>query len=242
MQQRTAGSTVKRAILIATRHDFCTIEAENMATPQQEQPATDESDMQIRALQREIVHLKAELDSCRAAASAPSGDGSAESGGENLISLRPLSLDDHLRSKWKLGYGLPHVSKLSAQDIMAQSEMAVSRREGKLRLYGLLSNSFPWEAVIPLKDIVDKQGIYLGRDETLCGIVIPDAGISRRHALLSLENGHLYISDAGSTNGIAINGDPVPGNVLHASFSDGDTISLGETVLRAELMQDVAGA
>lgn len=192
---------------------------------------------QLKALKDEIVHLKAELDFFRAAASAPGGDGAEEEGGENLISLRPLSLDDHLRSKWNLGYGLPHVSKLSAQDIMAQSEMADSRREGKLRLYGLLSNSFPWETVISLKEIIDKQGIYLGRDETLCGIVVPDADISRRHALLSIENGHLYISDAGSTNGIAVNGDPVPGHVLHASFTDGDTIALGETVLRAEIVQ-----
>lgn len=101
----------------------------------------------------------------------------------------------------------------------------------------MLSNSFPWEAVIPLREIVEKEGVFIGRDENLCSVVIPDAGISRRHALITLEDGNLYIADAGSTNGVTVNDTLLSGNMQHTPFGDGDTLALGETILRAELLQ-----
>ncbi len=191
----------------------------------------------MRLLQAEIVLLKAELDRCRAELASPEKGDSVLTKKNRLIALRPLSLDHYLRVKWGLGHGLPDVSSISAQEIMAQLKTSAPHREGKLRIYGLLSNSFPWEAIIPLQEIVEKEGVFIGRDENLCSVVIPDAGISRRHALITLEDGNLYIADAGSTNGVTVNDTLLSGNMQHAPFGDGDTLALGETILRAELLQ-----
>ena len=57
--------------------------------------------------------------------------------------------------------------------------------------------------------------VFAGRDPAACQLAHMDATLSRRHAEIWLENGHLFIRDLGSANGTWVNGvhlghDPVP--------------------------------
>lgn len=56
---------------------------------------------------------------------------------------------------------------------------------------------------------------------------IPDPRMSSRHAILDGALGHWTLRDAGSRNGVRVNGEPVTERVLE----DGDLVELGHTVL-----------
>lgn len=201
-------------------------------------PSENSDDLRIKRLQDEIVRLKTELERTKAVQTPIRGVfGGTKQKSEQLISLRSLSLDHYLRVKWQLGHGLPDVSKVSAQEILEQLMNEGRRKEGKLRLYGLMNNAFPWEVIIPIREIAENDGVFIGRDENLCSIVLPDTGISRRHAQITLEEGNLYITDTGSTNGVRVNDLPLTGGMMHSPIVDGDTIALGDTLLRVELLK-----
>ncbi len=57
-------------------------------------------------------------------------------------------------------------------------------------------------------------------------LVINDAGISRRHALLTFFSGVVQVTDYGSANGTSVNGQPVQGN---STLKHGDVLTLGPT-------------
>ena len=64
-----------------------------------------------------------------------------------------------------------------------------------------------------------------GPDNTL---VIADAGVSRRHALIDQNQSKYYLTDLGSLNGTVLNGGRIAGRVR---LSDGDRIQIGpETI------------
>ncbi len=67
----------------------------------------------------------------------------------------------------------------------------------------------------------------LGRDPS-CDLVLNDAKCSRRHAVLEAGPQGLAIRDAGSANGIFVNGD----RVERASLKDGDVVRLGDVILK----------
>jgi FHA domain-containing protein len=66
----------------------------------------------------------------------------------------------------------------------------------------------------------------LGRG-TDCDLRLVDAGVSRHHAELRVENDQVVLVDRGSTNGTFVNGQPVRRVVL----TDGTHITLGRTTL-----------
>ena len=66
----------------------------------------------------------------------------------------------------------------------------------------------------------------LGRG-TDCDLRMVDAGVSRHHAELRVEDGQVVLVDLGSTNGTLVNGQPVRRVVL----TDGMTVTLGRTTL-----------
>lgn len=73
---------------------------------------------------------------------------------------------------------------------------------------------------------VGAQRLRVGRGEEN-DLRLPVAGLSRRHALLEVVGGRLYVSDAGSSNGTTVNGE----RVTHAvEVCDGDVIVLGDAV------------
>ncbi len=73
---------------------------------------------------------------------------------------------------------------------------------------------------------VQKEIVTIGRLAE-CDVVIADPGASRRHARIRFQDGVYLLTDLGSTNGTQVNGELVQEHPL----SDGDRITIGETVL-----------
>lgn len=70
----------------------------------------------------------------------------------------------------------------------------------------------------------------LGRDPVNT-IVIPDAGASAEHALISVRDGHWWLEDLGSTNGTFLNDIPIEAPVIVAP---GDLIRVGHVKMKIE--------
>lgn len=157
------------------------------------------------------------------------------------ILLQPLPRQDPLRFKWHLGYGLPSVSQNADSTEGASSEedgaeAPASHQAGFLRLYGLLNSGDPWEARLNFADLERaRDGVYIGRDPSVCRIVIPEESVSRRHAKLELAPKGLVITDQGSRNGVYVNGQQLAIYENQTPINDGDTLSLGDASLRVEI-------
>jgi len=91
---------------------------------------------------------------------------------------------------------------------------------GKALLY-LIHNGQP-SATYPL----DKPVVSIGRLSD-CDVVVSDAGASRRHAEIRLQDGHYVLADLGSTNGTKVN----EATVGERQLEQGDRITIGRTVL-----------
>ena len=68
---------------------------------------------------------------------------------------------------------------------------------------------------------------HLGRSQS-ADIVLDDASVSRRHAIIAVRAGRTMVLDDRSLNGVIVNG----ARVREATLSDGDTIVIGRVVLR----------
>jgi pSer/pThr/pTyr-binding forkhead associated (FHA) protein len=79
--------------------------------------------------------------------------------------------------------------------------------------------------------LLSKDQVLIGRGEE-CDLQIVDAHISRNHAQLRHETGGWILEDLGSKHGTFIKGE----RVARAILADGDTITIGETILRFEAM------
>jgi ABC-type multidrug transport system fused ATPase/permease subunit len=78
----------------------------------------------------------------------------------------------------------------------------------------------------PRRQVVIRESIDVGR---ACeGLVVSDAGASRRHLHLSLTDAGLVVRDLGSRNGTFVNGTPVH---EETALRIGDTVTLGTTEL-----------
>jgi len=71
--------------------------------------------------------------------------------------------------------------------------------------------------------VVDRLPAELGRSPER-DLVVDDETVSRRHAVLRGDRGCLEIEDLGSSNGTAINGNPMVGAL---TLLDGDLVSFG---------------
>jgi hypothetical protein len=85
----------------------------------------------------------------------------------------------------------------------------------------------PHEVEIPHGEVV------IGRDPS-CNLVLNDDRCSRRHAIIEATPGGLSVRDAGSANGIYVNGR----RMERSPLQPGDTVRLGATILT--VMDDVA--
>lgn len=81
-----------------------------------------------------------------------------------------------------------------------------------------------------------RDEITIGRQEGNT-IRLTERNVSRRHARLMRNNGHVLIEDLGSYNGIRINGDRISGQV---QVADGDLIQIGDYDLALQA-EDAAG-
>lgn len=72
--------------------------------------------------------------------------------------------------------------------------------------------------------VVPEGGLGVGRSPENA-VVIHDEGVSRYHARLLYENGSLWLQDAGSRNGVFVNGVRVTG---HKALKVGDSVTIAE--------------
>src|SRR3954463_9194430 len=87
-----------------------------------------------------------------------------------------------------------------------------------------------WKLVIE-DDEGKRTVVPLTRDDYTIGrkegntIRLTERNVSRNHAKLSKENGHVLVEDLKSFNGIKLNGDRIDGRV---HVHEGDTIQIGD--------------
>ena len=74
---------------------------------------------------------------------------------------------------------------------------------------------------------LDQPVVHLGRSPS-ADIVLDDATVSRRHAVIAQQDGETVLLDDRSRHGVLVNGERVGRAVLH----NGDTIHLGSVPLR----------
>ncbi len=58
---------------------------------------------------------------------------------------------------------------------------------------------------------IDKESCTIGRSPQ-CDVVIQHEAMSRKHCLLEVKNGNLFVTDLGNSNGVTIEGDKIPPN------------------------------
>lgn len=85
---------------------------------------------------------------------------------------------------------------------------------------------------------VPEGGIGIGRSADNA-LVIQDEGVSRYHARLLFENGSLWLQDAGSRNGVFVNGVRVTG---HKALKVGDSITIAQHTFELRWQDDLAAA
>ena len=85
---------------------------------------------------------------------------------------------------------------------------------------------------------VTTTGLRLGR-EPGNEVTIDDAGVSRQHARVILHNGAVWVQDAGSRNGVFVNGERVAD---HRTLKPGDRVSVGAHTFELTLSTPAAAA
>lgn len=75
---------------------------------------------------------------------------------------------------------------------------------------------------------INPEGAYVGRDESVSQIVVPDPRISKRHLWIGVRDGSVVIADQASRNGTFLN-DPRSERVTEATLKPGDTVIMGES-------------
>ncbi|MBK7862311.1 MAG: FHA domain-containing protein [Archangiaceae bacterium] len=83
-----------------------------------------------------------------------------------------------------------------------------------------------------------RDEITIGRQEGNT-IRLTERNVSRRHARLLRQNGHILVEDLGSYNGIRINGDRIQGQV---QVNEGDLIQIGDYDLAVQREGEAAAA
>lgn len=71
-----------------------------------------------------------------------------------------------------------------------------------------------------------KKSVVIGRDPNSCDMVISHPSVSRRHCIITYEDGGYYIEDNGSTNGVILNGSPLE---VKCRLFDMDKITIADT-------------
>lgn len=79
-------------------------------------------------------------------------------------------------------------------------------------------------ALAGLRIRVPEGGLDIGRSDDN-HVVVRDDGVSRYHARLLYDNGSLWVQDAGSRNGVFVNGVRITG---HKALSVGDEIIIAQ--------------
>jgi hypothetical protein len=77
--------------------------------------------------------------------------------------------------------------------------------------------------------IIEDDGFYIGRDESLSKVVIPDSRISKRHVRITPRSGKVWAIDQSSTNGTFL-GKEGTERITEVQLKRGDTLILADGV------------
>lgn len=75
---------------------------------------------------------------------------------------------------------------------------------------------------------LERDRLFIGREPN-CGLVLSDDSVSRRHALIEANGSTHLLTDLGSTNGTAVNDQPVCAPRL---LADGDRVQFGNQIFK----------
>ena len=78
------------------------------------------------------------------------------------------------------------------------------------------------------RHVVEASGFVIGRGKRAAGLTIKDPNVSRCHAVIEVHDGRYYLVDAGSTNGIEVNGE----RVARRPIAEGDVARICDHELR----------
>jgi hypothetical protein len=78
------------------------------------------------------------------------------------------------------------------------------------------------------RHVVDPSGFVIGRGRQAVGLTIKDPNVSRRHAMIEVQDGSYYLVDMGSTNGIEVNGE----RVARRAIAEGDVARICDHEIR----------
>ncbi len=79
--------------------------------------------------------------------------------------------------------------------------------------------------------IHEGEELAVGRDAELCDVTLRDPAVSRKHIVLRRQGGVVTVEDAGSSNGMFVNGE----RLQAAQVAPGDVVGLGTTQLHMSL-------
>ena len=84
--------------------------------------------------------------------------------------------------------------------------------------------------------LVDQDGVVIGRNPKDSPYIINHADVSRKHARIRVKNHRVFIEDLGSTNGTSVNGQSID-DKGPVSVSSGDQIIIGSVVMKLRVME-----
>lgn len=179
------------------------------------------------------VPLAPAWDTPIAISTPPQSQQTEKSSAAENIYLQALQPHHPLRSKWELGSGLESAQSTVEEIPAPVDDIPVAT---EMRLFGILSDGSAWERKIPFASIAAESGVILGRDGTVSHVVLEDASVSRAHVQFALNEYGLIACDLDSTNGTAVNGEPLSAYDNVRSLEDGNTITLGCITLQIEFI------
>jgi len=81
--------------------------------------------------------------------------------------------------------------------------------------------------------VVSDFPCILGRSPQEATIVLDDSGVSRKHAVIDLDNNQIFITDINSRNGVFLNKSRIKPETAQ-EIASGDTIKIGRVEIRIE--------
>ena len=103
---------------------------------------------------------------------------------------------------------------------------------GSIRLYGNDLQGLHHEIVFAISDLRANGGrLVIGRKNDLRQLCLPHDSVSRKHAILLLQGGVIFVEDLNSVNGTAVNGVKLTVGAPAVPLHLGDKLTIGEVEL-----------